>query len=433
MRQAKRRGAAVIVGLALVPFALPRSAIGCSLHWALGLPEPVGVWPAELATSPTAPAQNSTVQTDTAAAASAAIAEINAADSVNDAAVTSWLQNPNNTKGFSTNSVVNSVVNKVNADVQTVAYTSTNVYVKATGIPSHTLGSYGSDPAIPTNVNRTVDIPRNPVVNNGTKTNTGLGAIGVAVNGAVFYNAADAMSYNNANVWHQNANVFEASTFDGGPGHPSPINGQTVTTSTGTAPAGNYHYHQAPTALINEIDPGNSGQHASPVIGFAFDGFPIFGPYGYANADGTGGITLMSTSYQKRNITTRTTLPNGTTASSAGPDVSATYPLGSYLEDYSYVAGSGTLDQYNGRFAVAPGYPSGTYGYYVTETAGGLPTYPYVVGPQYYGVVQSDDLAGGTITVPANAVVYTPAVPEPSLLGLAACAIPTLLKRRSRG
>jgi hypothetical protein len=207
--------------------------------------------------------------------------------------------------------------------------------------------------------------------------------------------------------------------------------GQTVVTSTGTAPAGNYHYHQAPTSLINEIDPANTGQHASPVIGFAFDGFPIFGPYGYTNADGTGGIELMASSYQKRTITMRTTLPNGTTASSAGPDVSATYPLGSYLEDYAYVAGSGTLDQYNGRFAVAPGYPNGTYGYYVTETAAGAPAYPYVIGPQYYGVVQSDNLAGGTITVPASAVAYTPAVPEPSVIGMIACAMALLLKRRS--
>ncbi len=149
------------------------------------------------------------------------------------------------------------------------------------------------------------------------------------------------------------------------------------------------------------------------MIGFAFDGYPIFGPYGYVNADGSGGVELMTSSYQLRNISTRTTLPNGSTASSAGPAVSTTYPLGSYQEDYTYTAGSGTLDQYNGRFAVAPGYPGGTYGYYVTETSAAAPTYPYVVGPQYYGVIQSDNLQGGTITVPSNVTYYSP-TPEPS-------------------
>jgi hypothetical protein len=113
--------------------------------------------------------------------------------------------------------------------------------------------------------------------------------------------------------------------------------------------------------------------------------------------------------------------------------VSSTYPLGSYLQDYAYNAGAGTLDQYNGRFAVAPGYPNGTYGYYATETAAGLPTYPYVLGPQYYGVVQSDDLGSGTITVPSNVTYYTPsAVPEPASMGMLFGA-GMLLMRRRRG
>ena len=48
------------------------------------------------------------------------------------------------------------------------------------------------------------------------------------------------------------------------------------------------------------------------------------------------------------------------TSVAAGPAVSASFPLGDYIEDYQYVAGSGDLDQYNGRFVVTPDYPQGT-------------------------------------------------------------------------
>jgi hypothetical protein len=69
---------------------------------------------------------------------------------------------------------------------------------------------------------------------------------------------------------------------------------------------------------------------------------------GYSSAnDSTSAIKRLLPGYQKRSITKRTSLANGTTLSSAyyGPDVSSTYPVGSFLEDYQYVSGSGDLDQ----------------------------------------------------------------------------------------
>ena len=168
--------------------------------------------------------------------------------------------------------------------------------------------------------------------------------------------------------------------------------------------AGNYHYHQAPLALLNQLDPGNSGEHHSPIIGFAFDGFPVYGPYGFANSDGSGGIVRESSSYTLRSITQRHTLPDGTVLPSNqwGPDVSAQFPLGSYVEDYTYAPGVGSLDQYNGRFVVTPQYPQGTYAYFVSLNAAGSSVYPYIIGPQYYGVVDTGNLQGGNIVVPAD-------------------------------
>jgi hypothetical protein len=54
---------------------------------------------------------------------------------------------------------------------------------------------------------------------------------------------------------------------------------------------------------------------------------------------------------------------------------------GAYVNDYIYTAGSGTLDQCNGRYCVTPDYPNGTYAYFLTlDAASGTPKYPYIIG-----------------------------------------------------
>ena len=123
------------------------------------------------------------------------------------------------------------------------------------------------------------------------------------------------------------------------------------------------------------------------LLGFAFDGYPIYGAYGYANADGTGGIVRIRSGYQLRSITTRTTHADGTDVSD-GPAVSQTYPLGYFREDYEFVqhAEPYYLDAHNGRFCVTPEYPGGTYAYFCTVDEHWNSAYPYVVGPTFYGV-----------------------------------------------
>jgi hypothetical protein len=157
-----------------------------------------------------------------------------------------------------------------------------------------------------------------------------------------------------------------------------------------------YHYHQQPALLRQQF--GDDGSHHSPLLGFAFDGFPVYGPYGYANTDGTGGIDRMEPSYRLRNLTTRTN----------GPAVSTTFPLGYYVEDYEYVAGVGDLDAYNGRFAITPEYPAGTYAYFTTVDASGNAAYPYIVGTSFYGVLQNDNRTQ-PVSVPAGVSTFTAA------------------------
>lgn len=397
----------------------------CAYHAALGLPEPVGIWPV----NPTAGVPGLTILSAASGAPDSLVA-VAAGAPVTDPAIVNWKLNTTAAKAHSADPTINSYVSGILTDVDKVAYDASYVYVHASDVPSYNVGPFPGNPAYPSDRNRTYRIPLNPVAATGTHTNVGLGAVGTMVNGVNLFNALDAMTYQNDNTWHQIANVFEASSFDAGPGHPAPGQG---TPQPGQLVAGTYHYHEAPTALIDQLRPGgDNGTLHSPLLGFAFDGFPIYGSYGYANQDGSGGIVRETSSYQLRNITQRHTLPNGTSLPSNqwGPDVSAQYPLGDYAEDYVYVPGSGTLDQYDGRNVVTPEYPGGTYAYFMPLDASLKNVYPYVLGPQYYGVVDTANLGNGTITVPADATYYFALVPEPSGILAGVMAVGLLLRRR---
>ena len=114
----------------------------------------------------------------------------------------------------------------------------------------------------------------------------------------------------------------------------------------------------------------------SPIIGWAYDGHPIYGPYGYGNKDGTGGIRRMKSSYET-NVQT-VNRPN--------------FVNGFFIEDFEYTE-SGDLDEHNGRFCITPDFPKGVYAYFMTinnipDTIGPFennfrPVFPYVIGPEF--------------------------------------------------
>ncbi|RZJ28159.1 MAG: YHYH protein, partial [Flavobacterium sp.] len=169
---------------------------------------------------------------------------------------------------------------------------------------------------------------------------------------------------------------------------------------------GAYHSHAKPYRLYESF---GTDSH-SPIVGFAFDGNPVYGPYGYSDpTNPASAIIRMKSGYSQRNITTRTTLPYGVALTSAnyGPAVNATYPIGTYVEDYEWLASNnGDLDKYNGRFCITPEYPQGTYAYFVTIDAAGTPQFPYYIGIEYYGAPQTADLQPNpNITIPTTSDV----------------------------
>lgn len=237
-------------------------------------------------------------------------------------------------------------------------------------------------------------------------------------------------------IWRRNAYYGELLTFDACVGH--------------QPGGGNYHYHANPLCLRAQLNDNlvtlrssrdgvsyaelTSGWHHSPILGWAMDGYPIYGPYGYSNpADPTSPIKRIQSGFRLRAMTQRTSLPDWAlpnhpnvsqtlTSSQYGPTVSTDFPRGRYVEDYEWASGVGDLDQYNGRFTVTPEFPSGTYAYYVTIDANGIPAFPFVIAGQYRGSVGSGFSSNGasSATTYFNAGTYatgssTPAPATPAL------------------
>ena len=112
----------------------------------------------------------------------------------------------------------------------------------------------------------------------------------------------------------------------------------------------------------------------SPIIGFAYDGNPIYGPFAHENPlDTQSPIIRMTSSYILKQ--TR----------SFGPSTQD-YPLGDFIQDYEYRHKTGTLDQNNGRYCVTPDYPNGVYAYFVTIDDQQVPQFPYIIGDNFYSL-----------------------------------------------
>lgn len=337
-------------------------------------------------------------------------------------AITQWLQNTTLTGSYYASGNSTPIPNNILVNCHQVEYSATSVYVSTKGVPAYPTGPFlDGNPSNATNQNAIFKFPLTPVQNTGTPTATTGGNIGVFINGVALFDYRDGVAWNTTSnalcggpgnppcpmgptYWNRDAVPAEKPGFDCSKGHPA---------------MGNYHHHQNPSAykldltvistICNLYDADglyaiDSTTH-SPLIGFAYDGFPIYGAYGYANANGTGNITRIKSSYQLRNITVRTHWADGTDVPD-GPAIGSTYFLGYFREDYEYVAHPGMedyLDEHNGRFCVTPEYPNGTYAYFATVDAHWNSAYPYVVGPTFYGTYANRKVT--SVTEPTT--IYT--------------------------
>lgn len=126
-------------------------------------------------------------------------------------------------------------------------------------------------------------------------------------------------------------------------------------------PDGTYHYHGSPRALF-DLDCEINGT-VSPVVGFAADGFPVYGPC----IEDTGAIRAVTSSYALKRGE-RIDVAGYTTPVGGVGNVSSSSYDGQFIGDYEYQEGFGDLDECNGMTL------NGQYGYYITNA------YPWLIG-----------------------------------------------------
>jgi hypothetical protein len=344
------------------------------------------------------------------------------------------------------------------SDVQKIISSTSNVYVYASGLASYLMGPWYLNaaktmifPNKPTNQQVTMRFPRFPTPATGTHTQTPGGAMGMYVNGVALFNMCDGYAYIAASntdiqgmigsgIWERDAYFGELPTFDPTNAH-QPQSGQ-------------YHMHINPIGLRYQLNDNASynasaytysentnSLHHSPILAFAFDGYPVYGPYGYSDPmDPSSGVRRMVSGYILRdgsygtsnlNVTGRTTLPywaqlaqNRTSLTSLqyGPsttktaDMTGSFALGRYCEDYDHLGDLPTnltagvqwdLDRYNSRYCVTPEYPLGTYAYFVAINATNSPAFPYLLGRQFFGVESGETYTSKTVVANITEAVVT--------------------------
>jgi len=102
----------------------------------------------------------------------------------------------------------------------------------------------------------------------------------------------------------------------------------------------------------------------SEIIGWCYDGNPIYGPYGHSDPnDRNSEIKQLKSSYTL-DISNVFDRPNG-------------FSEGFFVEDYKFNSGN-DLDEYNGRYEKNNDFPNGVYAYHAT-----IDEFPYFIGNKY--------------------------------------------------
>jgi hypothetical protein len=215
--------------------------------------------------------------------------------------------------------------------------------ITGNGIPDHLVGAF-PNPGNPNSIsaqNVSLSVPLVPIPAVSPQTVQGW-AFGVSVNGIVLDPfAGEFWQGDRRSGWNYDAlGGAVALGVDTNYAH--------------VQPEGTYHYHGVPFGLL-ELLRYDAGQH-SPLVGYAADGYPIYALTGVIE----GALTQVTSSHA---------LKSGIRP--GGDQPSGAYD-GAFVQDYEYIAGSGTLDQCNGAFTQSAEFPGGTYAYFLTTE------YPFI-------------------------------------------------------
>ena len=183
-----------------------------------------------------------------------------------------------------------------------------------------------------------------------------------------------------------------------------------------------FAYIADPIKLRERLE--DNGFNHSPLIGWAFDGNPIYGPIGYRDGKTRQSGLVRQKSGYRRVVDRADMVPaNGTEPGTSTPN--SAFPTGTFIQDFYHddrafssetVDGNDILDIYNGKVCNTPEfpaetYPDGVYCYFITVEADGTPAFPYIIGPTFKNNPISQRL---NITDHEELVPITFALAEPS-------------------
>ncbi len=163
--------------------------------------------------------------------------------------------------------------NKDGIDNLRISHDKVHLIVESQGYPNHPTAIFpnSSNPNSIAVQNFTFRLPLEPKLA-GKVTRLPMGPTGMASNGVVFFNPFEM----------EGMNAVEGYTevwLDSCCGHPQQ--------------SGVYHYHKYPSCVKSPFS--DDGERHSPILGFAFDGFPIYGPFeaaGLKAKDAKGELAL---------------------------------------------------------------------------------------------------------------------------------------------
>lgn len=260
-------------------------------------------------------------------------------------------------------------------------------------------GYWPPGPGCPTIQNKQAYFPVEPT-DTTTTCATGLGMVGLMVNGTSIYNWGDGQTEGDG-VWYNLAPVAEKYDVDICGGH---------------AANGDYHHHAYTSCLADLV--GDDGSEHSPIYGYAADGYPVYGPYESAD-------TLAVSGWMTRDYGSDTSeggcgteglrtcilvdeydISQGVEQVEAGPTIGETVTSlsgntfeadsGYFYEDYYYAGNTvegAQLDEHNGHDT---GDDKG-YHYHITLTKDDDGTlsvaFPYTIGPNFKGELSDNSIA----------------------------------------
>ena len=188
-----------------------------------------------------------------------------------------------------------------------------------------------------------------------------------------------------------------------------------------------FGYIGIPFNLTEELGVTSDDVH-SPILGWAFDGNPIYGPNVFTNRKNSdGGVSRAYSSYVLSDDRTNIKSTSGTVVGTNPPSI-GDYPMGTFLEDYTYDPGNATfgadrissqdnrrlrtevdndfvlsqiipgilLDETNGRVMNTPEFPEELYPdgvfCYITTSIIQTPIFPYIVGAGFQNLPVSQNV-----------------------------------------